>query len=82
MQVVHGLRQCTMIDHEPFTAGLLSKLAHTSWLVYPAASPDLCVLTIAFFFFFSFLWVCKGFLSIHCQIAIPFSNCEEGKKNL
>jgi hypothetical protein len=34
---------------------LLSKLAHTAWLVYPAASPDLCVLTFSFFFFSLFM---------------------------
>jgi hypothetical protein len=79
MQVVHGLQQFTMIDHEPFTAGLLSKLAHTARLVYPAASPDLCVLTFPFFFFFFFFFL---FFFSHCQIVIPFSNCEERKENV
>jgi hypothetical protein len=80
MQVVHGLRRCTVIDHEPFTAGLLSKLANTTQLVYPAASPELCALTFSFFLFFMGLqWF---FLSIHCQIVIPFSNCEDGKQNV
>jgi hypothetical protein len=55
MQVVHGLQQFTMIDHEPFTAGLLSKLAHTAWFVYPAVSPDLCVLTFSLFLFSLFM---------------------------
>lgn len=55
MQVVHGLQQFTMIDHEPFTAALLSKLAHTARHVYPAISPDLCVLTFSFFFFSLFM---------------------------
>jgi hypothetical protein len=81
MQVVHGLQQFTMIDHEPFTAGLLSKLAHTAWFVYPAVSPDLCVLTFSFFFFSLFMGLPTFFffLSSHCQIVIPFSNCEERK---
>lgn len=86
MQVVHGLQQFTMIDHEPFTAGLLSKLAHTARLVYPAVSPDLCALTFFFFFFSLFMGLQNFFifyfLSSHCQIVIPFSNCEERKKNV